>query len=351
MVMTIARSTGDSAGDPQRRSTSVCVAQEQMLRARVKETVGAAAIQSYRQLNFFYTIRDTLFIHFLLGSVIAASCWLFVTMGPISILLTPLFALLSGVAFNWINVQIHEASHGLLITNRRWNDIYCNVVLGSFGLQNVQHYLTTHRMHHAHLHTHKDPDLSLYTEHVGSVRAMLSGFADDILLLSALRRRKSVRAFIAEHKLPHVNAPAYVWTVKLLAQAVVLSIYLHWCGVWGFVLYGACYLYGLLAVYPVLVRIRTVVQHYGDELEELHDDKARPFISRTTIAPVLEFVLVGARMDYHFEHHLYPTLPYYNLRKMHRTLQESGLFKALHDVGGSDLRTEDYLKTYVDLAT
>ena len=36
--------------------------------------------------------------------------------------------------------------------------------------------------------------------------------------------------------------------------------------------------------------------------------------------------LIGARMEYHFEHHVLPTVPFRGLRSLHARLDDSGLF-------------------------
>src|SRR5262249_33946151 len=144
------------------------MSKEQSLRTRVTEIIGGEPSRLYKSLNLSYTLRDALFIYLLLLIAVWVSCALVVYLGPMSILLSPAVALLTGVAFNWINVQIHEASHGLLMRDRKWNSIYCNLVLGSWALQDVETYRATHNMHHANLHTPKDPDLFIYTEHLGS---------------------------------------------------------------------------------------------------------------------------------------------------------------------------------------
>ncbi len=48
--------------------------------------------------------------------------------------------------------------------------------------------------------------------------------------------------------------------------------------------------------------------------------------ARTSYAGRLQNHLVGARMEYHFEHHVLPTIPYRGLKRLHRRLEESGLF-------------------------
>jgi len=201
-------------------------------------------------------------------------------------------------------------------------------------------------MHHAYLHSERDPDRWVYTERVGSPRQMLRGIADDLFMVTALRRVRQVGKVVRANASP---APRYILFAKLSAQMFVLGVFLWGCGAWGFIYYLLCYVYGLLAVFTVLVRIRTVVQHCDGGLAK-KTGIAR-FVSRTTMAPLLEFILVGARMDYHFEHHLFPNLPYYNLGLMHQKLNEAGIFKQMLSEGGVSLRTRNYLQTYVDLAT
>src|SRR5262245_50892270 len=100
--------------------------QEQALRTKVKEIIGDDPNAIYKALDLSYTLRDALIIHSMLVGVVAGSCALFAIYGPICLVVSPLFAILGGVAFNWINVQVHEASHGLLLRRRKWNDVYCN---------------------------------------------------------------------------------------------------------------------------------------------------------------------------------------------------------------------------------
>ena len=42
--------------------------------------------------------------------------------------------------------------------------------------------------------------------------------------------------------------------------------------------------------------------------------------------------LVGARMEYHFEHHVVPTIPYRGLKRLHRQLADAELFAQHREV-------------------
>src|SRR5260370_23898507 len=97
-------------------------AHEAALRARVRNIVGVDKIRSYRALDLSYTIRDAVFIYVWLLAGISATCLLHATIGYATLLAIPILAVIAGIGFNWINVQIHEASHHLLIRNANWND-------------------------------------------------------------------------------------------------------------------------------------------------------------------------------------------------------------------------------------
>jgi len=324
------------------------VEKELFLRSMIRDIIGDERLASYRALDVTYTLRDTVVIMSLLAGAIASTWYLHGKFGAIAIVAAPFVIPFTAIAFNWIIVQIHEASHNFLLSDKTWNDLYCNLVLGALVFQDLDSYRATHGAHHAYLHSDRDPDRWAYTENVGSIRRMLRGFAEDLLLITIFRRYRQVTALVTANA---SKIPRYTLFAKLCAQAIVLGLFVYGCGPWGVAYYLVCYVYSLLGVLPVLVRIRTVVQHYDESLADPATNMAVRFVSRTTVAPFAEFILVGARMDYHFEHHLFPTLPYYNLRRMHQRLNEAGFFQ-LPSVGdGTKLRTEDYLQSYAHLAT
>ena len=66
---------------------------------------------------------------------------------------------------------------------------------------------------------------------------------------------------------------------------------------------------------PVILRIRSIAEHFGVEGEhELN-------MSRNTHAPWWErFLLAPHHSGYHLDHHLFPSVPFYNLPELHRRL-------------------------------
>jgi len=326
---------------------------EAVIRRRVRKLLGAEAIAGAKRLRLSYTLRDTFFIYALLALSIGGTIVAHQHFGLLALLGAPVFMLLSGIAFNWINVQIHEASHILLLPKQRANDAYCNLVLGSLALQDVQTYRQTHSLHHAHLRSEADPDLWVYMSHAGSGRAVLRGMIEDLLLITVLKRQRQSRGLRTSDKAREggdAGSSLVRTTVKLAGQAAILAIYLAGCGWAGLLYYGAFYLYPLVGIFPLLVRIRTVVQHFAPQAGAAQDGTI-VFMSRTTESSLWQFILIGGRMDYHFEHHLMPMIPYYGLRDLHRALDERRFFHELREEDGRAFRTTTYLQDYYSMAS
>jgi fatty acid desaturase len=206
-------------------------------------------------------------------------------------------------------------------------------------------------MHHAYLHTARDPDRWIYTSHMGSRQAMLRGLFEALTLRALFQRKRQVTEILASQRRDSTSKlkSPHALISKLLAQVIVIGIFVAAAGPWGLIYYGAVYLYGLLGVFTALVRIRTIVQHFHDSQLETSAGDLSLFTSRTTVSSLLQHVVLGARMDYHFEHHLFPHIPYYALRELHALLHEAGFFNAITAKTGQQLRTEDFVASFGSL--
>ena len=79
-----------------------------------------------------------------------------------------------------------------------------------------------------------------------------------------------------------------------------------------------------MCLYPILVRIRTIVQHYHPKLNSKKNELM--WISRTTRSNLLGRIIFGGRMDYHFEHHIFPKIPYYKIKILNVMLIKINFF-------------------------
>ena len=192
-------------------------------------------------------------------------------------------------------------------------------------INSVEEYRPTHRLHHRYLGGEQDPDRTFYL--VPARRGALAKLMlQDLVGVTAFRRATTRLSGTSTES----GAPASLFTKprlligKIVTQAVVLGQFLLFQGLArGFAFYVVFWLVPIVCIYPMILRLKTITEHYD---ARLRDPTIVRWVARTSCAGLLQNHLIGARMEYHFEHHIVPTIPYQGLRKLHRTLDESGLF-------------------------
>jgi fatty acid desaturase len=225
--------------------------------------------------------------------------------GPwIALACLPLY-LVAAASLHGISLFTHEAVHGVLSDNRAVNralGIACALPV----LQNFSAYKVLHLRHHKHLGHEGDPDhYDNYTQWTWLVFTMhwvrlIIGYPIYIVMIPILGFRQG-------------NASDKRWILfesllllGLVAAAVVTvpaTILLH---VW---------LIPMLII-NTLVNIRGMSQHTF--LEE-PDDPVQGTRSILT-NPITEFFMCNE--NYHLEHHLFPRVPWYNLKRLHGAVRE-----------------------------
>jgi fatty acid desaturase len=236
-----------------------------------------------------------------------------------------LVVLLMGLRMNAFGVILHEGSHGLLAKSRALNDRICNWSIAFWTINSVEEYRPTHRLHHRYLGQERDPDRVFYL--VPYRRgALTSLILQDLFGVTAFRRATSrIQGTSTESGAPaSLLARPQLLIGKLLAQLIVLGQFIAFQGVRrGVLFYVVFWLVPIVCMYPMFLRLKTITEHFDPGLR---DPTSVHWIARTSYAGWLENHLVGARMEYHFEHHVLPTIPYHGLKKLHRRLGETDLF-------------------------
>ena len=236
-----------------------------------------------------------------------------------------LLVLLMGLRMNAFGVILHEGSHGLLAKSRTLNDRICNWGIAFWTINSVEEYRPTHRLHHRYLGQERDPDRVFYLVPFrrGALTALL---LQDLLGVTAFTRATTRISGTSQQS----GAPASLLTRpqllvgKFVTQLVVLGQFLLFQGVRrGILFYVVFWLVPIVCMYPMILRLKTITEHFD---QGMRNPNSVHWIARTSCAGWLQNHLLGARMEYHFEHHVLPTIPYRGLKKLHRRLDQTDLF-------------------------
>lgn len=224
-------------------------------------------------------------------------------------------------------ILLHEGTHYRLYRKRKLNDWVSELLLAWPVLTTMRAYRANHFAHHRYLNTDRDPD---WVRRNGdpdwifpkTPREMLWLFAGDLTGRGAQSLVKMLRTVSSQDSAPprtyQVSRYAFYGAVMIAAvrAGAVGSILLFW-----FV--------PLLTCLVFLFRIRSIAEHSGI------DRKASPAGTRTTLAFRLERVVLAPKnVNYHLEHHLYPSVPFYRLPQLHALLMARPDFSGAHITRG-----------------
>lgn len=171
-------------------------------------------------------------------------------------------------------------------------------------------YRSGHLAHHRHAGTREDPDLAFVRAYPVPSTSMRRKIIRDISGRTGLRDGLYLLMMTLRHRRP---APlvAHVVMFGALWLAQIPWAYAAW---WV----------GFLFVVPLCLRLRVMGEH-GAVPDLLHRDARRH--ARTTKAGWLARTLIAPHhVNYHCEHHFFPTVPGYNLPRLHRLLTARGFY-------------------------
>lgn len=235
-----------------------------------------------------------------------------------NILTVPLAILIIGSRQHGMAILMHEAAHGVLLSNRKVNDFIGQYVLGApYGgdLQTYRHY---HLRHHKFTQSEKDPDIGLSSKFPVTKDSIRRKFFRDITGQTFLRIRL---AQLSPEKMDGISGSdafqkTSPWpTVFInLTMFSALAISGYW---WSYFVFWAL---PLMTWFFAVLRLRNIAEH----AMTTHDDNPLTH-ARTTQANWFERIFFAPYyVNYHVEHHAYMYVPCYNLPKLHRLLLRNG---------------------------
>jgi fatty acid desaturase len=228
-------------------------------------------------------------------------------------------------------VMMHEAAHQTLFPNRAQNDWVGNWICAFPIWADLKPYRRYHLKHHAHNWTDEDPDLDLATKYPVTRDSLKRKIWRD---LSGQVAWKRVRAILrrdlgngsgrsgADHVSFGKTAGTRPQGWKNLQGVVITNGVL--LGILTLAGHPALYLLWVVAwftTYSLVTRLRAIAEH---NMVLDRDDEMRN--TRTTLISGWERLFIAPnRVNYHLEHHLLMSVPFYNLPRMHRMLHDRGV--------------------------
>lgn len=227
-----------------------------------------------------------------------------------------------------LGVMVHDATHYLLFTNRTVNDIASDLFLGfPIGLSTTL-YREHHFRHHRFTNTDDDPDWVNQHKDKDWIWPKSRREALSLLVRSffGLNLYRVANVFISLS--PAMNLfrrpidKNYPLRARVLFVVTGILIYAVLIGTGLIIPAILLYMIPGLTLASVFNRLRATAEHVrvsGD-----HELNA----TRTVLPTLLERVLIAPfGVNYHLEHHLYPSIPGPRLAEAHRLLMQDERFR------------------------
>lgn len=223
----------------------------------------------------------------------------------------------------------HEAIHKRLSADPWLNDGLGRYVATFPVFISLSKWAFIHLRHHRHTHTADDPDRAIYARYplaAKKFRRLLLRDVCGLNVISTLKYFADVpfvtgrfnRRFLGEE-----GAARYAQTTDMRrfasCWAVVLAVGF---GVAGWTFGGLFVLYWLVpycTLMQVFFRIRGAIEHGNVPDPDNTYQRTRTYC----MSVALRFFFAPKQVGYHLEHHLYPSIPFYRLPRIHDVLKRA----------------------------
>ena len=230
-------------------------------------------------------------------------------------------------------ILTHEATHKTLFDSRWANDVLTDWLCGRPVGLDLHKYRAHHFIHHSKTGTDEDTDISLIEGLPTTPASMrrkilrdLSGITGlKFLLGRVLMDAEQMKWTVATNVewLPkrgwryHLAALARNSFPSLLTNLILFALLYASGYPWLYLAWVIAY----LIPYPLFIRLRALAEHAGTERSS---DMFRN--TRTTRAGLIASTFIAPfRVNYHLEHHVMASVPWFRLKKMHQILRERGV--------------------------
>lgn len=275
------------------------------------ERLDSTIIRELSQLNPLRSIAHIVFEYvFILSAIVLCSMY----WHPAFYIVCVMWI---GARQHALGILMHEAAHYRIVKSKRINDFIGEVFLSFPLLISMKNYRTNHLAHHRHMNTDEDPDWVRKDTHEWEFPKsrtdlfwMLIKIVLGMNIVSMLKTIWTVNK--GEKKEKSVDRRLLV---SKLAYYAVLIATLSYFGWWSE--YLLFWIVPMFTWLQVIFRIRSIAEHFGIEYDHVFTQ------ARNTYPSLFDRLFIASKnVWYHLDHHLYPTVPFYNLPQLHEKLNE-----------------------------
>ncbi len=236
-------------------------------------------------------------------------------------LLLPLVVMWIGARQHALAILMHEGTHYLLFKNRRLNIVVSELCLAWPLFVTMRAYRPSHFDHHRHVNTEQDPDLmrkqSAEWKFPQTWRALSTLLLKDVVGLNT-RQQLLEAVDLSDTRQPQTRGLGAYGLTRVFFYLAVLTLVTYF-RVWpSFLL---LWILPMLTWLKMILRIRSIAEHFGVENDHVYTR------TRTTLPSLFERIFVAPKnINFHLEHHLYPSVPWFRLPRLHTLLMADPQF-------------------------
>ena len=246
----------------------------------------------------------------------------------------PIVVMFLGARYLALGLIMHESVHNLVSKNSFVNDWLSEIFCSWPMLISMRSYKIKHLALHAWLNTDDDPDFISKADENWQYPMMKYKFLRILITqLSGLGIFETLKVMSSSKmKVKKPKTPLWYHLLRYSFYLTTIGLFFYFDKGLILVLY---WLIPFFTWTQIANRLRRVAEHSAVE------GKSHDLQTRTTKHGIIVRIFLSPKfISFHNEHHIYPGIPCYNLRKAHKVLNENELVRNSLHVSNS------YLEVY-----
>ncbi len=226
-----------------------------------------------------------------------------------------------GTRYHALATLVHDAAHYRICRNRKLNNWLGEVFMAWPLLITLHGYRNNHLKHHNHTNTDADPDWVRKMPHPDfqfpKTRAEI--IRDLVKAAIGVRFITEVRSVVNSKELNQISTSLKRTRLAFYLCVVVASV--------AFGAFPQLFMYWLVPLmtsFSLFMYIRSAAEHFGGKM----DYSSMLGSSRHVDVNFIGRLCFPYNVNYHLDHHLYPSVPFYNLPVLHKKLLSFASYQA-----------------------